>query len=43
MQVKTAVRYYFTPQNGHHQKIYQQWMLERVWSKANLLALFMEM
>ena len=42
IQVKTAVRYYLTPQNGCHQKIYQQWMLERVWSKGNLLALFME-
>ena len=28
-----------TSQNGHHQKIYKQQMLERVWRKGNPLAL----
>ena len=26
-----------TDQNGHHQKLYKQQMLERVWRKGNLL------
>ena len=29
-----------TSQNGHHQKVYKQKMLERVWRKENPLALF---
>ena len=29
MQIKTTVRYHLTPaQNGHHQKVYKQYMLE---------------
>ena len=30
-------------QNGHHQKIYKQQMLKRVWSKGNTFALLMGM
>ena len=30
-------------QNGHHQKIYKQQMLERMWTKGNPLALLVEM
>ena len=30
-----------TSQNGHHQKIYKQKLLERVWRKGNLHALLM--
>ena len=29
-----------TGQNGHHQKVYKQQMLERVWRKGNTLTLF---
>ena len=32
-----------TSQNGHHQKIYKQQMLERVWRKGNPLALLVGM
>ena len=32
-----------TSQNGHHQKIYKQYMLERVWRKGNALALLVGM
>ena len=32
-----------TGQNGHHQKIYKQQMLERVWRKGNPLTLFVGM
>ena len=28
----------YTGKNGHHQKIYKQEMLERVWRKGNTLA-----
>ena len=28
-----------TAQNGHHQKVYKQQMLERVWRKGNALVL----
>ena len=33
----------YTSQNGHHQKIYKQQMLERVWRKGNSLTLFVVM
>ena len=38
-QIKTTVRYHLTltGQNGHHQKIYKQYMLERMWRKWKLL------
>ena len=29
--------------NGHHQKIYKQYMLERMWRKGNPVALLVEM
>ena len=32
-----------TSQKGHHQKIYKQQMLERVWRKGNPLALLVGM
>ena len=32
-----------TSQNGHHQKIYRQEMLERVWRKGNLPTLLVGM
>ena len=32
-----------TNQNGHHQKVYKQKMLERVWGKGNTLALLVGM
>ena len=32
-----------TSQNGHHQKVYKQEMLERVWRKGNTLALLVGM
>ena len=28
-----------TSQNGHHQKVYKQYMLESMWRKGNALAL----
>ena len=31
-----------TGQNGHHQKIYKQYMLERVWRKGNPLTLLVD-
>ena len=43
MQIKTTMRYHLTPVNGHHQKIYKQQMLERVWRKENPLALLVGM
>ena len=33
----------YTSQNGHHQKIYKQQMLERVWRKGNPLTLLVGM
>ena len=32
-----------TGENGHHQKIYKQQMLQRVWRKGNQLALLVGM
>ena len=32
-----------TSHNGHHQKVYKQKMLERVWRKGNVLALLVGM
>ena len=32
-----------TGQNGHHQKVYKQQMLKRVWKKGNPLALLVGM
>ena len=44
MQIKTTMRYHLTPvRNGHHQKIYKQQMLERMWRKGNPLALLVGM
>ena len=44
MQIKTTMRLSLhTSQNGHHQKIYKQQMLERVWRKGNPLALLVGM
>ena len=31
-----------TDQNGHHQKVYNQYMLERMWRKGNLLHSWLE-
>ena len=42
MQIKTTVRYH-TQQNGHHEKVYKQQMLERVWRKGNPPALLVGM
>ena len=45
MQIKTTMRYH-PPLHGsecHHQKIYKQSMLERVWRKGNPLALLVGM
>ena len=42
-QIKTTMRYHPTGQNGHHQKVYKQKMLERVWRKGNALALLVGM
>ena len=39
MQIKTKEISSHTSQNGHHQKIYKQQMLERVWREGNPLAL----
>ena len=43
MRIKTTMRFHLTSQNGHHQKIYKQQMLERVWRKGNPLALLVGM
>ena len=44
MQIKTTMRLSpLTSKNGHHQKIYKQQMLERVWRKGNPLALLVGM
>ena len=47
MLIKTTMRYHFTPlhtgQNDHHQKIYKQQMLEKVWRKWNPHALLVGM
>ena len=32
-----------TSQNGHHQKVYKEQMLKRVWRKVNTLALLVGM
>ena len=32
-----------TSQNGHHQKVYKQYMLKMVWRKGNSLALLVGM
>jgi len=32
-----------TSQNGHHQKVYKQKMLEKMWRKGNALALLVGM
>ena len=33
-QIKTTVRYLLTSVSDHHQKVYKQEMLERVWGKG---------
>ena len=33
----------YTSKNGHHQKIYKQEILDRMWKKGNPLALLVEM
>ena len=38
MQIKTH-----TVQNGHHQKLYKQYMLKRMWRKGNPLVLLVGM
>ena len=44
MEIKTTMRLSpHTSQNGHHQKIYKQQMLEKVWRKGNPLALLVGM
>ena len=45
MQIKTTVRYLpsYTSQNGHHQKVYKQEVLKRVWRKGNSLTLLVGM
>ena len=45
MQIETTMRYIspHTGQNGHHQKIYKQSMLERQWRKGNPSALLVGM
>ena len=35
MQIETTVRCHPTGQNGYHQKIHKQQMLERVWREGN--------
>ena len=36
MQRETIMRYCLnTSQNGHHQKVFKQWILERVWRRGN--------
>ena len=37
MQIKTTMVSSHTSQNGHHQKVYKQQMLEMVWRKGALL------
>jgi len=34
MQIKTRVRSHLTGQNGYHQKIHRQQMLERLWREG---------
>ena len=41
MQSKTTMKY--TSHNGHHQKVYKQQMLEKMWRKGNPLALLVGM
>ena len=41
MQIKTTMRYHL--QKGCYQKVYKQWMLERVWRKVNPLILLVGM
>ena len=43
MQIKTTMRYHLTQVRGHHQKVYKQQMLEKVWRKGNPLALLVGM
>ena len=44
MQIKTTLRYHLTPvRMAIMKKIYKQYMLERVWTKGNSLALLVEM
>ena len=41
MQIETTMWYHLilTSQNGHHQKVYKQLMLESVWRKGKPLIL----
>ena len=41
MQIETTMWYHLilTGQNGHHQKVYKQYMLETVWRKGKPLTL----
>ena len=43
MQIKTTQISPHTIQNGHHEKVYKQEMLERVWRKGNALVLLVGM
>ena len=46
MQMKTTMRYHFTPvrgQSGHHKQVNKQQMLERMWRKWNPSALLVGM
>ena len=44
MQIKTIMSYHLTPvRMAIMKKIYKQYMLERVWTKGNSLALLVEM
>ena len=42
MQVKTRISPH-TSQNGQHQNVYKQEMLERIWRKGTVLALYVGM
>ena len=44
MQIKTTMRLSpHTSQDGHHQEVYKQKMLKRLWRKGNALALWREL
>ena len=44
MQIKTTMRYYFhTGQNGHHNQIYKQQVVEGSWRKGNSRVLLVGM
>ena len=43
MQIKTTIRYHFTPVKKHHKHINKQQVLERLWRKGNPSALWVGM